>query len=89
MNSTLPWTFGQGRTHVSGWRYESRTDPPPTPKARPWRPMPFMPQRQVGITNPTVAEMHDWAGSTISFLRLTEQDGGQHDRKHTGLQTIG
>jgi len=51
--------------------------------------MPFMPQRQVGITNPTVAEMHDWAGSTISFLRLTEQDGGQHDCQHTGLQTIG
>ena len=27
-NSTPPWTFGQGWTHASGWRYESRTDPP-------------------------------------------------------------
>ena len=26
-NSTPPWTFGQGWTHASGWRYESRTDP--------------------------------------------------------------
>jgi len=51
--------------------------------------MPFMPQRQVGITNPTVAEMHDWAGSTISFLRPTEQGGVRHDRQHTDLQTFG
>ena len=37
MNSTPPWTFGQGRTHASGWRYESRTDPPVACRARPCR----------------------------------------------------
>lgn len=37
--------------------------------------MPSMPQRQVGITNPMAAEMHDWDGSPVSFLRKTELDG--------------
>lgn len=37
--------------------------------------MPSMPQRQTGITNPTAAEMHDWDGSPVSFLRKTELAG--------------
>jgi len=37
--------------------------------------MPPMPLRQVGINNPMAAEMHNWDGSPISFLRKTELAG--------------
>jgi hypothetical protein len=71
--STPPWTFGQGRTHASGWRYESRTDPPAG--ARPdlaadadgCRP------RGGGHHNPPwLQKCTDGAGSHVSFLRPTE-----------------
>jgi len=34
-----------------------------------------LPLRQTGITNPMAAEMHNWDGSPVSFLRKTELAG--------------
>ena len=62
----------KGWTHASGWRYDSRTDPPVSAKARLCADAVRAPLRRAGITNPTAVEMHKWAGSNFSFLRLTE-----------------
>ena len=81
--STPPWTFGQGRTHTSGWRYDSSTDPTDGVKARPDRRCPAMPQRPAGITLPMAAEMHGWAGST-RFVFKIDRVG---ERRCAGRQT--
>ena len=78
--STLPWTFGQGRTHASGWRYDSRTDPPDGARPDLAADAQATPQRPAGITTPMAAEMHGWAGST-RFVFKTDRVG---ERGHAG-----
>jgi hypothetical protein len=73
-NSTPPWTFGQGRTHASGWRYDSRTDPPDGARPDLAADAQATPQRPAGITTPMAAEMHGWAGST-RFVFKTDRVG--------------
>jgi hypothetical protein len=68
--STLPWTFGQGRTHASGWRYDSRTDPPDGARPDLAADAQATPQRPAGITTPMAAEMHGWAGSTRFVFKI-------------------
>jgi hypothetical protein len=78
--STLPWTFGQGRTHASGWRYDSRTDPPDGARPDLAADAQATPQRPAGITTPMAAEMHGWAGST-RFVFKTDRVG---ERRRAG-----
>ena len=79
-NSTPPWTFGQGRTHASGWRYDSRTDPPDGARPDLAADAQATPQRPAGITTPMAAEMHGWAGST-RFVFKTDRVG---ERRRAG-----
>ena len=72
--STPPWTFGQGRTHASGWRYDPRTDPPDGTRPDLAADAQATPQRPAGITTPMAAEMHGWAGST-RFVFKTDRVG--------------
>jgi hypothetical protein len=83
MNSTPPWTFGQGRTHASGWRYDSRTDPPDGARPDLAADAQATPQRPAGITTPMAAEMHGWAGST-RFVFKTDRVG---ERRRAGRRT--
>ena len=78
--STPPWTFGQGRTHASGWRYDSRTDPPDGARPDLAADAQATPQRPAGITTPMAAEMHGWAGST-RFVFKTDRVG---ERRRAG-----
>jgi hypothetical protein len=84
-SSTLPWTFGQGRTHASGWRYDSRTDPPDGARLDLAADAQATPQRPAGITTPMAAEMHGWAGST-RFVFKTDRVG---ERGRAGRRTLG
>lgn len=83
--STPPWTFGQGRTHASGWRYDSRTDPPDGARPDLAADAQAAPQRPAGITTPMAAEMHGWAGST-RFVFKTDRVG---ERGRAGRRTPG
>ena len=71
-NSTLPWTFGQGRTHPSGWRYDSRTDPPDGARPDLAADAQATPQRPAGITTPWLQKCTDGPDQPVSFLRPTE-----------------